>query len=168
MKLIYLHHSERDMTSNKKWGTIERTFDDITIEGINRANFLAEKLKGQKITAIITSPYLRCKHTAQIINKYQNLNIIEDDRFNEIQKGEKWEDLLKRNIKAIDDIVKKYPDDSVIICVTSGLNISAFICYTYNITPSNDVPLSQAADLSPVIFNINKTKETNQVFDTWC
>ena len=64
--------------------------------------------------------------------------------------------MLKRNIEAIDDIVNKYPNDSVIICVTSGVNISAFICYTYKITPSNDVPWSQAADLSLVIFNIKK------------
>ena len=59
-------------------------------------------------------------------------------------------------MNAIDGIVNKYSDDSVIICVTSGVNISAFICYAYNIIPSNDVPWSQAADLAPVIFNIKK------------
>lgn len=154
MKLIYLHHAERDMSSKAEWGSLERTFDDITEEGIKRTEFLAEKLKNEKITAIITSPYLRCKHTAEIINKYHNLDIIEDDRFNEIQKDEELESLLKRNMEAIGDIVNKYSDDSVIICVTSGANISAFICYTYDIVPSNDLPWSQAADLSPVIFNI--------------
>lgn len=154
MKLIYLHHAERDMSSKAEWGSFERTFDDITEEGIKRTEFLAEKLKNEKITAIITSPYLRCKHTAEIINKYHNLDIIEDERFNEIQKDEEWKSLLKRNIEAIEDIVNKYSDDSVIICVTSGVNISAFICYTYDIVPSNDLPWSQAADLSPVIFNI--------------
>ena len=156
MKLVYIHHAERDMSSIAEWGTLERTFDDITESGKKRTEFLAEKIKNEKITAIITSPYLRCKHTAEIMNKYHNLNIIEDDRFNEIQKGEEWENLLKRNMEAIDDIANKYSDDSIIICVTSGVNISAFICYTYKITPSNDVPWSQAADLSPVIFNIKK------------
>ena len=156
MKIIYLHHAERDRRSTAEWGTIERTFDDITDDGKKQVELLAEKFKNEKITAIITSPYLRCKHTAEIMNKYHNLNIIEDDRFNEIQKDEKWKNLLKRNMSAIDDIVKKYPDDSVIICVTSGVNISAFICYSYNIAPSDDVPWSQAADLSPVIFNIEK------------
>ena len=156
MKLIYMHHAERDMSSNAEWGTLERTFDDITENGKKQAEIFAERIKNEKITAIITSPYLRCKHTAEIINKYHNLDIIEDDRFNEIQRDEEFESLLKRNMEAIDDIVNKYPDDSVIICVTSGINISAFICYTYNIVPANDIPLSQAADLSPVIFKINK------------
>ena len=49
-----------------------------------------------------------------------------------------------------------FNDDEVILCVTSGVNISAFICYIYNIVPSNDVPWSQAYDISPVIFNIKK------------
>ncbi|MBO4433485.1 MAG: histidine phosphatase family protein, partial [Clostridia bacterium] len=39
--------------------------------------------KDVKITAIVTSPYIRCMHTAQIINKYHNVPIIEDERFNE-------------------------------------------------------------------------------------
>ena len=97
MKLIYMHHAERDMSSSEEWGTLERTFDDITEEGKKRAEFLAEKLKNEKITAIITSPYLRCKHTAEIMNKYHNLSIIEDDRFNEIQREEEWKSLLKRS-----------------------------------------------------------------------
>ena len=95
-------------------------------------------------------------HTAEIINKYHNIQIKQDSRFNEIQKNEEWESLLKRNIEAIDDIVKSYSDDDVILCVTSGVNISAFICYTYNIIPTNDVPFSQACDISPVVFNIKK------------
>lgn len=156
MRLIYMHHAERNMSSNAEWGILERTFDDITDAGKKRVEFLAERLKSEKITAIITSLYLRCKRTAEIMNKYHNLKIIEDDRFNEIQREEEWENLLKRNMDAIDDIVNKYTDDSVIICVTSGVNISAFICYTYNITPSNDIPWSQAVDLLPVIFNIKK------------
>ena len=42
---------------------------------------------------------------------------------------EEWETLLKRNMEAIDDIVKKYNDDDTIICVTSGVNFS----FTHNI-----------------------------------
>ena len=95
-------------------------------------------------------------HTSEIINKYHNLKILKDDRFNEIQKGEDYLSFLKRNMEAIDEIVKSYSDDDVILCVTSGINISAFICYTYNINPSNDLPYSQAIDLSPVIFNVKK------------
>lgn len=156
MKIIYMHHAERDKSSNAEWGSLERTFDDITEIGKKQAELLAERFKNEKISAIISSPYLRCMHTAEIINKYHNIQIKQDSRFNEIQKNEEWESLLKRNMEAIDDIVKSYSDDDVILCVTSGVNISAFICYTYNIIPTNDVPFSQACDISPVVFNIKK------------
>lgn len=156
MKIIYMHHAERDKSSDAEWGSFERTFDDITEIGKKQAELLAQRLKNEKISAIVSSPYLRCMHTAEIINKYHNLEIKEDSRFNEIQKDEEWISLLKRNMEAIDEIVKSHSDDDVILCVTSGVNISAFICYTYNIVPSNDVPWSQACDISPVIFNIKK------------
>lgn len=156
MKIIYMHHAERDKSSNAEWGSLERTFDDITEIGKKQAELLAERFKNEKISAIISSPYLRCMHTAEIINKYHNIQIKQDSRFNEIQKNEEWESLLKRNMEAIDDIVKSYSDDDAILCVTSGVNISAFICYTYNIIPTNDVPFSQACDISPVVFNIKK------------
>ena len=70
--------------------------------------------------------------------------------------GEEWKNLLKRNIEAIDDIVKTYNDDDTIICVTSGVNFSAFVCYFYNIEPTNDTPWSQAGDISPIIFTSGK------------
>ena len=156
MKIVYIHHAERDKSSDAEWGSFERTFDDITEIGKKQAELLAQRLKNEKISAIVSSPYLRCMHTAEIINKYHNLEIKEDSRFNEIQKDEEWISLLKRNMEAIDEIVKSHSDDEMILCVTSGVNISAFICYTYNIVPSNDVPWSQAYDISPVIFNIKK------------
>ena len=156
MKIIYMHHAERDKSSLAEWGSLERTFDDITENGKKQAELLAERLKNEKISAVISSPYLRCMHTSEIINKYHNLKILKDDRFNEIQKGEDYLSFLKRNMEGIDEIVKSYSDDDVILCVTSGINISAFICYTYNINPSNDLPYSQAIDLSPVIFNVKK------------
>lgn len=156
MKIVYMHHAERDKSSAAEWGSFERTFDDITEIGKKQAELLAQRLKNEKISAIVSSPYLRCMHTAEIINKYHNLEIKEDCRFNEIQKDEEWISLLKRNMEAIDEIVKSHSDDEIILCVTSGVNISAFICYTYNIVPSNDVPWSQACDISPVIFDIKK------------
>lgn len=156
MKIVYMHHAERNKSSDAEWGSFERTFDDITKIGKKQAELLAQRLKNEKISAIVSSPYLRCMHTAEIINKYHNLEIKEDCRFNEIQKDEEWVSLLKRNMEAIDEIVKSHSNDEIVLCVTSGVNISAFICYTYNIVPSNDVPWSQACDISPVIFDIKK------------
>ena len=155
MKIIYMHHAERNIGKNHNNPKL-RQLEDITELGIKEAELLAERLKNQSITAIVTSPYLRCKHTAEIINKNHNSPIIEDERFNEMNYGEEWEKLLKRNMQAIDDIVNKYSDDDTIICITSGVNFSAFVCYFYKIAPTNDVPWSQAGDISPIIFTVGK------------
>ena len=96
-----MHHVERNKNKNNQL----RELDDIINREIKQAELLAKRMMNEKITAIITSPYLRCKHTAEIINKYHNLNIIEDDRFNEKVKTESWCEFLARNIEALDDIV---------------------------------------------------------------
>lgn len=155
MKIIYMHHAERNIRENHNDSEL-RQLEDITERGIKEAELLAERLKNQNITAIVTSPYLRCRHTAEIINKYHNSPIVEDERFNEMNYGEEWKDLLRRNIESIDDIVKSYNDDDTIICITSGVNFSAFVCYFYNIEPTNDTPWSQAGDISPIIFTSGK------------
>lgn len=151
MKIIYMHHAQREIGPNHN-DPILRQEEDITKLGMEEAEVLAKQFKDKKITAIVASPYLRCVHTAEIINKYHNVKIEFDDRFNESQQNEPWEDLLKRNMEAIDDIVKKYDEDDTVICVTSGVNLSAFICYFYNIKPSKEVPFSQGATISPINF----------------
>lgn len=155
MKIIYMHHAERIISKNHQDEQL-RQLEDITELGRKEAELLSKKIKNQNITAIVTSPYIRCKHTAEIINKYHKAPIIEDERFNEMSKDEKWEDLLKRNIEAIDNIVNTYNDNDTIICITSGVNLSAFICYFYDIKPSNNVPWIQAASISPINFTKGK------------
>ena len=108
MKIVYIHHAERDKSSDAEWGSFERTFDDITELGEKQTELLAQRLKNEKISAIVSSPYLRCIHTAEIINKYHNIQIKQDCRFNEIQKIEEWESLLKNRMK-INKIVSYLP-----------------------------------------------------------
>jgi len=157
MKILYVHHADRDR-SNKN---IDRQLQDITEKGIIEANLLAEKLNELNINikAIYTSPYLRCKHTAELIKKHNNTKIIEEPRFNEMHNGETWTEFSLRNMKAIDDIIKINNNDDFIICVSSGVNLSAFVYYFNNINPNNDSPRMQAITTSPVLFTTN-----NQVF----
>lgn len=155
MRIIYMHHAERDIGPNHL-DPILRQEEDITELGVKQADLLSQRMSKLNITAIVTSPYLRCKHTAEIINKNHNVPIIEDERFNEMQPNETWEHLLKRNMQAIDDIYNKYDDEATIICVTSGVNFTAFVCYFYDIEPTNDIPWSQGADISPINFTKGK------------
>lgn len=153
MKILYVHHAERDRLNK----SVERQFQDITENGINEAELLANKLKDFNITAIYTSPYLRCIHTAEIINKYNKVPIYEENRFNEMENSETWKEFQIRNMNAIDDIIKKHHDNDFIICVTSGVNLSAFVHYFTKLEPSNNNPVIQGITISPVLFSTDNT-----------
>lgn len=157
MKVIYVHHAERKIGKDHN-DKILRQLEDITENGIKDAELVSEIFKNINIKAIYTSPYLRCMHTAKIINRYNNAPIIEDDRFNEMKMEETWIEFLNRNMFAIDDIVKKYDDNDIIVCVTSGVNFSAFVCYFYDIKPSSKTSWSQGINCSPINFYINTNK----------
>ena len=153
MKILYVHHAERDRLNK----SVERQFQDITENGINEAELLANKLKDFNITAIYTSPYLRCIHTAEIINKYNKVPIYEENRFNEMENSETWKEFQIRNMNAIDDIIKKHHDNDFIICVTSDVNLSAFVHYFTKLEPSNNNPVIQGITISPVLFSTDNT-----------
>ena len=115
--------------------------DDLTDNGIKDAELVSELLAGEKITAIYTSNFYRCKKTAQIINRSLNVPIIEEPRFNEVGsiEGEDWKDCLERNIEALNNIASKYNDDAVILCVSSGINLSAFVCWNLEAKPHKNL-----------------------------
>ena len=153
MKVIYMHHAERDVKKENIGHPELKMMEDITERGIKEAELLSQHLKDRTdIKAIYTSPYLRCKHTADIINNYINVPIIEDERLNEIQKGEEWKHFLERNINVLKELDDKYIKDDTIICVTSGVNLTAFVCYFYDIEPTNETKACQGFGISPVNF----------------
>ena len=89
MKIIYVHHAERNFNNFNDINL--RQLDDITLDGVKDAEFLSSKIEKLNVKKIITSPYLRCKHTAEILNKNLSVDIIYEDRFNEFKKGESKE-----------------------------------------------------------------------------
>ncbi len=158
MKVIYIHHAERDSKKENIGYPELRMLEDITERGIKEAEIVADKLQGRTdVKAIYTSPYLRCVHTSEIVNSNIDVPIIEDERLNEIQKGEKWKDFLERNIDILSELDKLYGKDDTIICMTSGVNLTAFICYFYNIQPTDNTIESQAFGISPINFVSNSS-----------
>lgn len=150
MKIIYCHHAERAVDKRK----FRSQDDDITENGFQDAQLVAELLSNQKITAIYTSNFYRCKKTAQIINTKIEAPIFEEERFNEVGsiEGEDWKDCLTRNIDALNDIMAKYNDDATILCVASGVNLSAFVCWNLGLKPSKDMPFMGATNCAPIMF----------------
>lgn len=158
MKVIYMHHAERDSKKENIGYPELRMLEDITERGIKEAEIVADKLQGwTDVKAIYTSPYLRCVHTSEIVNSNIDVPIIEDERLNEIQKGENWKVFLERNIDILSELDKQYGKDDTIICMTSGVNLTAFICYFYNIQPTDNTIESQAFGISPINFVSNSS-----------
>lgn len=150
MKIIYCHHAEREVDPKKP-----RSQDDnLTDNGMKDAELVSQLFEGEKITAIYTSNFYRCKKTAQIINRTLDVPIFEEPRFNEVGSvdGEEWKAYLQRNISALNDLQEKYNDEDTIICVTSGLNLSAFVCWNMNIKPNKEFPFIEAFTCAPVAF----------------
>lgn len=86
MRIIYMHHAERNIGPNHSDPILRQ--EDITETGIEECELLGREFlqntNEYKVKAIYTSPYLRCVHTAEIINKYLNVSMIKDDRFNNV------------------------------------------------------------------------------------
>lgn len=144
MKIVYVHHAERD--HNNK--SVPRDEQDITEDGIKEAELLAKKVPLINVTKIYSSEHKRCIHTANILNKNLNVDIKIDSRFNEKTKEESWEEFINRNKEALDDIISSSNSDDCILCITSGVNLSAFVAYF----TGNDKVRVQGLTMSPVLF----------------
>ena len=156
MKILYVHHG------NRKLGNQPTQNDDLTEIGYKDCELVAELLNNKKvkdnIKAIYTSDFFRCKKTAEIINKYLNVPIMEDSRLNEFKsiENEQWVDLQNRVSACIDDIIQKYNNNDIVVCVTSGINIVSFINKAYNLQSSNDAPFLGVPACCPIIFDYKK------------
>ena len=116
MKIIYVHHG------NRKKGNPPTQYDDLTEIGYKDCELTAELLSNESlkktIKAIYTSPFFRCRKTAEIINKNLNVKIISDDRLNEFNsftKKETWLECQNRIISCIDEIIKKAEEEDAVI-----------------------------------------------------
>ena len=158
MKIIYIHHG------NRKKGNFPSQEDDLTEIGYKDCELTAELLNNKNlkksIKAIHTSPFFRCRKTAEIINKHLNKPIINDDRLNEFKSmgEESWVDCQNRIINCIDEIIEKYEDDDMVICVTSGVNIGGFIVKSFGLKPNEKFPLLGVPSCSPIVFEYKKFK----------
>ena len=144
MKIVYVHHAERNHGDK----SVPRDEQDITEDGIKEAELLAKKVPLINVTKIYSSEHKRCIHTSNILNKNLNLDVKIDSRFNEKTKEESWEEFINRNKEVIDDIISSSNSDDCILCITSGVNLSAFVAYF----TGNDKVRVQGLTMSPVLF----------------
>lgn len=85
MELYIVRHGQTDSNIKKVYDNFLLD-EDINQVGIKQAKELRDKIKNIKFDAIYSSPLLRAKHTASIIN-VQNNEIIVDKRLQERNTG---------------------------------------------------------------------------------
>ncbi len=157
MKIFFIHHALRIK------GNPPGPNDKIHKLGIKDAKLTAillkryQKMNGN-LMSIYTSPYYRCKKTANIVNKHIKVPIIEDNRLNEMNTsgGENWLSLQKRIRECLIDIINKHSNNDCIACVTSGVNIAGFISLAYKLQPNENTPYIAMPSCSPLVFEIDK------------
>lgn len=83
MKVYLVRHGEVNHNLLKRYN---REDEDLNETGIKQAEQLKEKIENIEYDVVISSPLLRAKHTANIIN-CKNKNIIIDERLKERDPG---------------------------------------------------------------------------------
>lgn len=161
MKVIYLHHANRDRSNPPTQQ------DGITEVGRKDAELTAQIIGSMKqkynIVAIYTSTFYRCTETADIVNAKLDVQISLEPRFNEFKSmgEETWKECQERTMMALKEIIYAHKDDEAVICVTSGLNIAPFISLAYGVNPSQETPFIGVPSCSPLIFDIDRQKVLN-------
>lgn len=84
MKVYLIRHGE---VNHNLYGLYNREDEDLNETGIKQAKKLKEKIKNIEYDTIISSPLLRAKHTAQIIN-VNNKKILINDKLKERDPGD--------------------------------------------------------------------------------
>lgn len=102
MEIILVRHGETQ--SNRRGTFLGWTDVDLNEEGIRQAHCVQQKLSNNKVDVIFTSPLKRASHTAEIINKDLNVEIIYSDALKERNFGI-WDNLT------CDEIREQFPQE---------------------------------------------------------
>lgn len=122
MKVYIVRHGQVPHNAVKKYCGCDEDLNEV---GIKQAEELKDKIKNIEYDIIISSPLLRAKHTAEIINS-NNKNIIIDDRLHERRCG----DLSDKPLACTDR--NEYWNYNTTIQYGTSENIKEFIEKIYN------------------------------------
>lgn len=98
MKIYIVRHGQIPNNALKRH---TNPYEDLTDIGIKQAEKLRDEIKDIKFDVIYTSPFLRAKHTAKILN-INNIETIIDDRLSERSCGDLSGQPLEKNEERID------------------------------------------------------------------
>ncbi|MDD4188139.1 MAG: histidine phosphatase family protein [Bacilli bacterium] len=160
MKLYLVRDCETDYNAKKI--IISTTDLPLNKNGVKQASFLRKQLINEKFDFIISSPLLRAKQTAEIINENLGLEIQFDNRIRErdygefeginidnfdfvsfweynnkkIGKTETSENFINRVFSFLNELKNKYEDKNILIVAHGSINI-AISAYFAKEIPTN-------------------------------
>jgi len=166
MKLYFVRHGQTNSNLQAVNQPTVGNEEPLNTFGIQQASELAEQLKGEEFDIILSSPFERAVQTAEIVNKHHGLAIDIDDTWREIQTGgyvdiNTWNDLFnfdkeasvensepltdffKRIYEALDELVAKHGDKTVLVVSHGGVQHAV---YAY----ANKLPLTGNMRISPM------------------
>ena len=172
-----------------------KIYDDrkrpLTEEGLEDSKQVLDFLKDKNIDIFISSPYKRSYDSIKKAADYYKKSIITDERLRERKAGKnsnnhemfkkRWADLnfaeedgesigsvQKRNIEALNEILEKYQNKTIVIG-THGTALSSILNY-YD-TSFNGESFMKIIDLMPYIVKMEFDGKTNiskeDVFSIW-
>jgi len=172
-----------------------KIYDDrnrpLTEEGLEDSKQVLEILKDKKIDIFISSPYKRSYDSIKKAADYYKKSIITDERLRERKAGKnsnnhemftkRWADfnfaeedgesigsVQKRNIEALNEILEKYQNKTIVIG-THGTALSSILNY-YD-TSFNGESFMKIINLMPYIVKMEFDGKTNtskeDVFSIW-
>ncbi|MFH1890726.1 MAG: class I tRNA ligase family protein [Candidatus Kuenenbacteria bacterium] len=178
VKITFFRHCECGSNVKKITGGC-RTDDSLTQKGKEQAEEIAESIKNNKYDRIFCSPMKRTKETAKSL--FPHKNIIYDDRLIEIDfgditgklsteadqfrevgfpNGETYGDVVKRVNNFLEELMKKYPDEHIVIVAHS--NIWKVLENIINNQPLKIDFLKKHAPLCPIEFGLKQNKSKDQ------
>lgn len=161
--IFVTRHGQTNWNLDEK--VMGRCDEPLNKKGIEQAYLTKEKLRDCDIDLIISSPLLRAKQTAKIINEDRKANIVYDERiierdfgefeglrYNEYDnltlwdyyKNEKYEkaecmkDFFERVYSFCEELKTKYQDLNVLLVTHGGVSV-ALNCYFNNNIPEGSL-----------------------------
>lgn len=163
MKILVVRHGRTDWND---LGKIQGCADiGLNETGKAQAKETAKLLEKQDIDLIISSPLIRTKQTANIINEGRNIDIIYDERLKErdfgefegmnknefdyqsfwtysknlkYEKAENIQDFFKREFNFLDEVKEKYKDKTILLVSHAGVS-TAINAYFEGLPKENEM-----------------------------
>jgi broad specificity phosphatase PhoE len=101
---LLLRHSETALTPHKRFSGSGGTDPELSPTGRRQSEAVAQRLVGQGIEAIVSSPLARCRQTAEAAAARLGLDVRHDEAWREIDFGA-WEGLTFAEVQ------QRYPRD---------------------------------------------------------